>query len=49
MILKISKALRKLVLIIGAICIVFKLADRQMSKQIEKYDGFQTEEFDDIW
>ena len=49
MLLKINRTLRKLVLILGAICVVFKLADKQMTKQLEQYEEFQTEEFDDIW
>jgi len=46
---KLNRFLRKVVLILGAVCIIFKLADKQMSKQLEQYEGFQTEEFDDIW
>ncbi|MBQ3610643.1 MAG: hypothetical protein IJA01_00040 [Firmicutes bacterium] len=46
---KLNRFLRKVVLILGAVCIIFKLAYKQMSKQLEQYEGFQTKEFDDIW
>lgn len=49
MLLKLNRFLRKVVLILGAICVIFKLADKHMSKQLEQYEEFQTEEFDDIW
>ncbi len=49
MLLKLNRFLRKIVIILGALCVIFKLADKQMSKQLEEYEGFQTVEFDDIW
>ncbi len=49
MLLKLNRFLRKIVIILGALCVILKLADKQMSKQLEEYEGFQTEEFDDIW
>ena len=49
MLLKLNRFLRKIVLILGVLCVVFRLADKQMSKQLEEYEEFQTEEFDDIW
>lgn len=49
MLLKLNRFLRKVVLIVGAVCIIFKIADKQMNKQPEQHEGFQTKEFDDIW
>lgn len=49
MILRINRILRKIVLVIGAICIIFKLAETKKSKKSEQNEGFQTVEFDDIW
>lgn len=49
MLIKVNRFLRKIVLILGVLCVAFRLADKQMSKQLEEYEGFQTEEFDDIW
>lgn len=41
--------LRKIVLVICAVCVVFKLTDRRSGQTKKKTEGFQTEEFDDIW
>lgn len=49
MLLKVNRTLRKFVLVIGALCVIFKLADCKASKKREKHEGFQTAEFDDIW
>ena len=49
MILKINRFLRKIVLVIGALCIVLKLADSRTGQKKDQREGFQTEEFDDIW
>lgn len=49
MLLKLNRALRKIVLMIGAICIIFKIADSRHSHKKEQREGFQTVEFDDIW
>lgn len=49
MLLKLNRALRNVVLIIGAICLICKLADNKSAKMKEQNEGFQTVEFDDIW
>lgn len=53
MILKLNRFLRKIVLVLGALCIIFKLLDRGTEKPKSKHkvktEGFQTHEFDDIW
>lgn len=49
LIVKIDSALRSIVLILGAIYIVFKLTEKKKaSKKVSKH-GYQTEAFDDIW
>ena len=49
MLSKINRATRKIILIVGAIFLVFKLTeDKETDKRSER-EGFQTEEFDDIW
>lgn len=49
MLLKLDSFLRKIVLIIGALCIIFKLTDNGTSHKQDKSEEFQTVEFDDIW
>ena len=49
MLLKLNRFLRNIVLIVGAVCIIFKLADSRTSQKKEQKEGFQTVEFDDIW
>lgn len=49
MLFKLNRFLRKVVLIIGAVCVIGKLAEKKMSLPKENLEGFQTEEFDDIW
>ena len=49
MIQKLDKILRTIVLITGALCIVFKLADSKKSAKNDGHEDFQTVEFDDIW
>ena len=49
MLLKLNRILRNIVLIIGALCIVFKLAEKKTSQKNDQREGFQTVEFDDIW
>ena len=49
MLFKLNRFLRNVVLIIGAVCVIGKLAEKKMSLPKENLEGFQTEEFDDIW
>lgn len=49
MILKLNRFLRKIVLVLGAICIIFKLMDKKTCQKKVQHEGFQTQEFDDIW
>lgn len=53
MLIKLNRFLRKIVLVLGALCMIFKLLDRDTDKPKSKHkvktEGFQTHEFDDIW
>ena len=50
MILKINRFLRNIVLILGALCLIFKLVDKQTGQpKVKEETDFQIEEFDDIW
>lgn len=49
MLLKLNRILRNIVLIIGSVCVILKLADNKASKKNNQGEGFQTVEFDDIW
>ncbi len=49
MLLKLNRILRKIVLIIGAVCVISKLFEKQANKPKQQREGFQIEEFDDIW
>ena len=49
MLLKINRVLRNIVLIVGALCVVFKLAECKVNKKDNQREDFQTVEFDDIW
>ncbi|MDO5414781.1 MAG: hypothetical protein Q4F78_04865 [Bacillota bacterium] len=49
MLLKLNRIMRKMVLVLGAVCLVFKLLDKKTSRPVSQREGFQTEEFDDIW
>ena len=49
MFLKLNRFLRKVVLVISALCIIFKIADNKSEKKKEHEEAFQTVEFDDIW
>jgi len=49
MLSKLNRILRNIVLIIGAVCIIFKLTDSKSNKKSDRGEGFQTVEFDDIW
>ena len=46
---KINSILRSIILVIAAVCVIFKLADKKISQPKQKAEGFQTHEFDDIW
>ena len=49
MLLKLNKVLRKIVLVVSAICVVLKLIDKKSNQTTQQHEVFQTEEFDDIW
>lgn len=53
MLLKLNRFLRKIVLVLGALCVIFKLLNKESeqseTKHRTKHEGFQTHEFDDIW
>lgn len=49
MLIKLNKFLRNVVLIIGAVCVVCRLAEKKIGQPKKQAEGFQTEEFDDIW
>ena len=49
MLSKINRATRKIILIVGAIFLVFKLTEDKETDKRSEQEGFQTEEFDDIW
>lgn len=49
MLLKLNRIMRKIVLVLGAVAAVYKLFERRSSLPKEQHEGFQTEEFDDIW
>ena len=49
MLLKLNRILRNIVLIIGVLCVIFKLAGSKGSKKNDQSEDFQTVEFDDIW
>lgn len=49
MLLKLNRIMRKIILVLGAVCVIFKLFDNKASQPKSQREGFQTEEFDDIW
>lgn len=49
MLIKLNRILRNVVLVIGAICIVFKLVDKKVNEKIDVNEEFPEVEFDDIW
>lgn len=49
MLLKLNRVMRKILLITGAIFLIFKLTDSKEADKRSEQEGFQTEEFDDIW
>lgn len=49
MLREINSKLRKLILIIGSGLLVFKLIEGRGKSEKPDREGFQTEEFDDIW
>ncbi|MDO4544775.1 MAG: hypothetical protein Q4C25_01335 [Bacillota bacterium] len=49
MLAKINGTLRKIFLIVGAVCVIFKLTEKKKEERKSSKQGFQTEEFDDIW
>lgn len=46
---KINKVLRNIVLIVGALYGVCRLFGSSKHEYVSDKEGFQTEEFDDIW
>lgn len=49
MLIKVNRFLRYIVLILGGLCIVFKLGEKKATEKETFGEGFQREEFDDIW
>lgn len=49
MLTKIDKMLRTTVLVTSAVLVLIKLAEGNQEKKETMREGFQTEEFDDIW
>lgn len=49
MLIKINSVMRKAVLIMGAIFLIFNLTEKKKAGKTSEKEGFQTEEFDDIW
>lgn len=41
--------MRSIVLVVGAVCVIFKLIDNKANQPKEQRESFQTVEFDDIW
>lgn len=49
MLLKINSIMRNILLVLGVVCVIFKLLDKKVSQPKDQQDIFQTVEFDDIW
>lgn len=49
MLIKLNRFLRNILIIVGAVCVILKLADSKINQSVQKIEGFQTKEFDDIW
>ena len=47
--LKIDAALRNVLLVIGAILVIFKITEKKEPETKTSEEGFQIKEFDDIW
>ena len=49
MLIKLNRILRYIVLILGGLCVIFKLKEKKTTEKELFGEGFQREEFDDIW
>ena len=49
MLAKINRGLRYFVLSIGGLLLIVKLMEKKKTDRRSSKEGFQTEEFDDIW
>ena len=49
MLLKVNNMLRSMLLLIGAVALVFKLTEKREREMDTSDEGFQIREFDDIW
>ncbi len=49
MLVKLNRILRYIVLILGGLCVIFKLKEKKTTEKELFGEGFQREEFDDIW
>lgn len=49
MLMKINRVMRKILLITGAVLLIFKVTEKKKIDRKAEEEGFQTEEFDDIW
>ncbi len=49
MLIKINRVMRKILLITGAVLLVFKVTEKKKTDRKSEEEGFPTEEFDDIW
>lgn len=49
MLIKLNRILRYIVLILGGLCVIFKLKEKKATEKELFGEGFQREEFDDIW
>lgn len=49
MLRKINRIMRNIILVAGAVLVIFKLFDSNRIEKKSEKEGFQTEEFDDIW
>lgn len=49
MLVKINNMMRTAVLISGAVFLIYKLTEKKKTGKPSEREGFQTEEFDDIW
>lgn len=49
MLIKLNRILRYIVLVLGGLCVIFKLREKKATERETFGEGFQREEFDDIW
>lgn len=49
MLIKLNRILRYIVLVLGGLCVIFKLREKKATEGETFGEGFQREEFDDIW